>query len=330
MARLRLSVAIGDYDRNRPLFDHRVEIDGVDPIFMKLEPEEIFFRAFRNAEFDICELSLSSMAVKTARGECPYVGIPAFLSRAFRHNSIFIRTDKGIREPRDLIGRRVGMPEYQLTACVWVRAFLEGDFGVKPSALIWVLGGIEQPGRPEKIKLSLPSNVRIETAPEGTSLNALLEQGQIDAFIGPRAPSCFTRGHPHVDWLFADPAAEAAAYYRRTGIFPIMHLVGVRRELADSNQWLPAAVLKAFEQSKAVAIAKLTDSSATKITMPFVAEQLRAVRSLMGEDFWPYGLAANRNVLDHFLDHHHRQGLSPRRVEAEELFHRSTHETCRI
>jgi 4,5-dihydroxyphthalate decarboxylase len=330
VAKLRVSIAIGDYDRNRPLFDHQVEIDGVDPIFMKLEPEEIFFRAFRNAEFDICELSLSSMTVKSARGDCPYVGIPAFLSRAFRHTSIFIRTDKGIREPRDLIGRKVGMPEYQLTACVWARAFLEDDFGVKPSGLLWVLGGIEQPGRAEKIKLSLPSNVRIESAPAGTSLNALLEQGQIDAFIGPRAPSCFARGHPHVDWLFADPAAEAAAYYRRSGIFPIMHLVGVRRELADSNQWLPAAVLKAFEQSKAMAIAKLTDFSATKITMPFVEEQLRAVRRLMGEEFWPYGLAANRHVLDHFLDHHHRQGLSQRRVKAEELFHPSTRETYRI
>jgi 4,5-dihydroxyphthalate decarboxylase len=330
MATLRLSIAIGDYDRNRPLFDHWVEIDGVDPIFMKLEPEEIFFRAFRNAEFDVCELSLSSMTVKTAQGDCPYIGVPAFLSRAFRHTSIFIRTDKGIREPRDLIGRRVGMPEYQLTACVWVRAFLEDDFGVKPSDLIWVLGGIEQAGRPEKIKLSLPPDVRIEAAPDGMSLNALLEQGQIDAFIGPRAPSCFDRGHPHVDWLFSDPAAEAATHYRRTGIFPIMHLLGVRRALAENNPWLPAALLKAFEQSKAVALAKLTDVSATKFTMPFVEEQLRTVRRLMGEDFWPYGLAANRKVLDSFLDHHYRQGLSPRRIKAEELFHPSTHETYKI
>jgi 4,5-dihydroxyphthalate decarboxylase len=330
MATLQLSVAIGDYDRNRPLFDHRVVIDGVDPIFMQLEPEEIFFRAFRNAEFDICELSLSSMTVKTAQGDCPYVGIPAFLSRAFRHTSIFIRTDKGIREPRDLIGRRVGMPEYQLTACVWVRAFLADDFGVKPSDIVWVLGGMEQPGRPEKIKLSLPPDVRIESAPDGTSLNALLEQGQIDAFIGPRAPSCFERGHPHVDWLFSDPAAEAAAYYRRTGIFPIMHLVGVRRELAESNPWLPAAILKAFAQSKAAAVAKLSDVSATKVTMPFVEEQLRTIRRLMGKDYWAYGLAANRKVLDSFLEHHYRQGLSQRRVGPEELFHPSTHETYTI
>jgi 4,5-dihydroxyphthalate decarboxylase len=330
MATLRLSIAIGDYDRNRPLLDRKVEIDGVDPIFMKLEPEEIFFRAFRNVEFDVCELSLSSMTVKTAQGDCPYVGIPAFLSRAFRHTSIFIRTDKGIREPRDLIGRRVGTPEYQLTACVWARAFLEDDYGVKPSDVTWVLGGIEQPGRPEKIKLKLPADIRLETAPEGKSLNVLLEDGQIDAFIGPRAPSCFDRGHPHVDWLFSDPAAEAADYFRRTGVFPIMHVLGLRRELAQENPWLPAAILKAFEQSKAVALAKLKDVAATKVTMPFVEEQLRSIRRLMGEDFWPYGLDANRKVLDTFLEHHYRQGLSPRRVKAEELFHPGTHESPKI
>src|SRR3974390_2347919 len=146
MAKLNLSVAVRDYDRTRPLSDGLVQIDGVDPVFMALDPEEIFFRAFRHAEFDICELSLSSFTVKTAQGTCPYVGVPAFVSRAFRHTSIYIRTDKGIREPRDLIGRRVGLPEYQLTACVWARAILEDDFGVRPTDILWVRGGIEQPG----------------------------------------------------------------------------------------------------------------------------------------------------------------------------------------
>jgi 4,5-dihydroxyphthalate decarboxylase len=330
MTKLRLSVAIGDYDRNRALLDRRVAIDGVDPIFMTLEPEEIFFRAFRNAEFDVCELSLSSFAVKVARGDCPYVGIPAFLSRAFRHTSIYIRTDRGILKPEDLKGRRLGTPEYQLTANVWARAILAEDFGVAHSDMTWVRGGIEQPGRGEKIALVLPPQVRLEDAPAGRSLNALLADGEIDGFIGPRAPSCFDQGHPHVDWLFADPAAAAADYYRRSGIFPIMHLLGLRRELAEQNPWLPAALLKAFDRAKAEAIARLADTSATKVTMPFVEEQLRAVRRLMGADFWPYGLAANRKVLDNFLDHHHRQGLSQRRVGAEELFHPSTHETHKI
>jgi 4,5-dihydroxyphthalate decarboxylase len=321
---LRLSVAIGDYDRNRPLIDGKVKIDGVQPVVMTLDPEEIFFRAFRHSEFDICELSLSSYTLRVSQGRSPYIGVPAFLSRAFRHTSIYIRTDRGIREPSDLAGRTVGVPEYQLTACVWARAILEDDFGVKPTDVTWVRGGIEQPGRPEKIAVDLPPTIKVVSAPEGKSLNALLEAGEIDAFIGPRAPSCYDRGHPKVDRLFADPTAAAADYYLRTGIFPIMHLLGIRRELVESHAWLPAAVLKAFEQSKAAALARLNDTSATKVTLPFVEEQLKAARQLMGADFWSYGVAANRKVLENFLAHHHGQGLSSRLVTVEELFHPTT------
>lgn len=330
MPPLELSVAIGDYDRTRPLLDGSVRIDGVEPVFMALDPEEIFFRAFRHAEFDVCELSLSSFTVKTARGDSPYVGVPAFLSRAFRHTAIYVRTDRGIRSPVDLQGRRVGVPEYQLTACVWARALLQDEFRVAPSDIVWVRGGMEQPGRPEKIALALPAGVRLESAPAGATLSGLLEAGEIDAIIGPRMPSGFDRGHPHVGWLFADPTAAAIDYFRRTGIFPIMHLVGVRRELAERHPWLPAAALKAFERAKAIALARLGDTSATKVTLPFVEEQLRAARALMGRDFWSYGVSANRHVLETFLRHHHGQGLSSRVVAVEELFHPSTLETHRI
>lgn len=330
MGSLPLSIAIGDYDRNRPLIGGKVRIDGVDPVFMTLDPEEIFFRAFRHAEFDICELSLSSYVVKLDRGDSPYVAVPAFLSRAFRHTSIYIRTDRGIREPADLKGRRVGLPEYQLTACVWARALLEDDHGVKPSDVTWVRGGIEQPGRPEKIKLELPPDIRLEDAPAGASLNALLDRGEIDAFIGPRAPSCYDRGDANVARLFPDPTAAAADYYRRTGVFPIMHVLGVRRALAEAHPWLPATCLKAFEQSKAMALAKLADTSATKVTLPFVEEQLKAARELMGPDYWAYGVAPNRVVLETFLRHHHRQGLSSRQLSVDELFHPATLEAHRI
>ncbi len=330
MSALRLSVAIGDYDRNRPIIDGSVRIDGVDSVVMTLSPEEIFFRAFRHTEFDICELSLSSFAVQIARGKSAYVGIPAFLSRGFRHTSIYIRTDRGICRPEDLKGRAVGVPEYQLTACVWARALLEDDFGVKPSDMRWVRGGIEEPGRPEKIRIDLPADVQLDDAPESRSLNALLEAGEIDAFIGPRAPSSYDRGHPNVGRLFGDPTAAATDYYRRTRIFPIMHLLGVRHRLAGEHPWLPAACLKAFEKAKSLALKNLSDTSATKITLPFVEEQLKAARELMGEDYWPYGVAANRHVLESFLQHHHAQGLSSRRLEVDELFHASTLETVRI
>ena len=326
MGSLNLSVAIGDYDRNRPLIDGQVRIDGVDPVFMKLVPEEIFFRAFRSQDFDICELSLSSFTLKTALRNCPYVGIPAFVSRCFRHTSIFVRTDR-VRKPEDLRGRRIGVPEYQLTANVWARAILEDDFGVRPSDIEWVRGGIEHAARPEKIAIQLPSGVRLTDAPEGKTISELLVDGEIDGFIAPRAPAMES---PNVGWLFADPMAAGKDYFRRTGIFPIMHLIGVRRTLVEKHSWLPAAVLKAFERSKQAALEQLSDVSATKVTLPFVEEQLKAARELMGEDFWPYGVDANRKTLDAFLSHHHAQGLSPRRMDVEELFHPATLESFKI
>ncbi len=327
MSKLKLSVAIGDYDRNRPLIDGAVQIDGVDPVFMTLPPEEIFFRAFRHEDFDICECSLSSFSVKTAAGECPYVGVPAFVSRMFRHTSIYVRTDR-VKKPQDLKGRKVGVPEYQLTAIVWARAILQDEYGVKPSDIHWIRGGIEHAGRPEKITIKLPEGVRLENGPEGKTISELLAEGVIDGFIAPRPPT--TLGHKNVGWLFSDPVAAAKDYYRRTGIFPIMHLIGIRRALAEQNPWLPAAVLKAFEQSKANALAHLSDTSATKVTLPFVEERLAEARELMGNDFWAYGLEPNRKVLETFLRHHHAQGLSSRLLKPEELFHPGTHETFKI
>jgi 4,5-dihydroxyphthalate decarboxylase len=330
MTSLKLSVAVGDYDRTRPLIDGEVRIDGVDGVYMTLPPEEIFFRAFRHAEFDICELSLSSFTLKTARGDCPYVGVPVFLSRAFRHTAIVIRTDCGIASPTDLKGRRIGLPEYQLTACVWARAILADDYGVRPSDIVWVRGGLEEAGRPEKIAFTPPPNLRIEEAPEGESLTAMLKAGTIDGIMAPRAPFSFVHFAANIGWLFPDPTRAAKDYYQRTGIFPIMHIVGVRKELIAQHPWLAGAVLKAFGEAKTAALAKLTDTSATKVTLPFVEEQLRAARMLMGWDFWTYGIEGNRKTLDTFLRHHHTQGLSSRIVAIEEIFHPATYETFKI
>lgn len=328
--KLELSIAIGDYDRVRPLVDETVRIDGVRPIFMLLSAEEIFFRAMRHADFDICELSLSSFVLRTARGDNPYVGVPVFPSRTFRHTAIVIRQDRGIHAPADLKGRRIGTPEYQLTACVWARGLLQDEFGVRPSDVIWVRGGMEQPGRVEKIALDLPPDVRLESAPPDRTLSRMLEQGEIDGIVGPRLPSCFgTAGSP-VGWLFADPAGAAMDYFRRTGVFPIMHVLGVRRTLAERHPWLPAALAKAFERAKSIALEHLRDTSATKVMLPFVEEQLLAVRREMGEDYWPYGLEPNRKTLETFLRHHHEQGLSPRRVAVEELFHPGSVETFKV
>ena len=329
MARLELSVAVGDYDRTRALIDGSVAIDGVDPIYMTLVPEEIFFRAFRAAEFDICELSLSSYTIKTAQNNCPYVAVPAFVSRAFRHTAIYVRTDR-VKKPEDLKGRKVGLPEYQLTANVWARALLEDDYGVKPSDIHWIRGGIEDAGRPEKLAIELPPGVRLDDAPQGATVSRLLEAGEIDGFIAPRPPKLVEAGHPNIGWLFRDPVAAAKDYYKRTELFPIMHVVGIRRTLAEKHPWLPGAVFKAFERAKAVGLEKLSDTSATKVTLPFVEEALTAARGLMGEDFWSYGVEKNRKVLDYFLDQHHAQGLSSQRVSVGELFHPGTYESFKL
>lgn len=330
MRKLSLSIATGNYDRVRPLLDGHVRIDGVDPLYMLLEPEEIFFRAFRGAQFDVCELSLSSFAVQTARGENPYVGVPVFPSRMFRHGAIFIRTDRGIRSPGDLRGRRIGLPEYQLTACVWARILLEEDHGVAPHEIRWVRGGLEEAGREEKVPLDLPKAVSLEDAPRGTTLTSMLEAGELDGLVSPRAPALIERGHPSIARLFPDPAAAARSYFERTRIFPIMHVLGVRHTLASEHPWLPGALLKAFTEAKTRAIATLADSASAKVSLPFVDQDLTAARALMGHDYWSYGIEANRHVLDTFLRHHHAQGLSARRLAPEELFHPSTLEQFKI
>lgn len=329
MSKLQLSVAVGNYDRVRPMIDGAVQIDGVDPVFMTLPPEEIFFRAFRGQDFDICKLSMSSTTVKTAAGNCPYVAVPAFVSRAFRHNSIWVRTDR-IKSPKDLKGKRIGLPEYQLTACVWARIILEEDYGVKPSDITWVRGGIEDAGRPEKISIKLPAGVHMEDAPEGATISGMLERGEIDGFIAPRVPTFRGARPANVGMLFADPIAAGKDYFKRTGIFPIMHVTGIRRTLVEQHPWLPAAVFKAFSDSKAKCLEALEDTAATKVTLPFVEDQLRLAREFMGEDFWSYGLEPNRKVLETFLGFHHKEGLSSRLVTPEELFHPSTHESFAI
>jgi len=328
MAALSLSVAVGDYDRNRPLINGAVRIDGVEPVFMTLSPEEIFFRAFRSLDFDICELSLSSFTLRTAMGDCPYVGVPAFVSRMFRHTSIWVRTDR-IKTPADLKGKKVGLPEWQLTANVWARAILE-DSGVACADIHWIRGGIEHAGRPEKITVKLPAGVRMDDAPAGKTISQMLIDGEIDGFMAPRPPSFMTAATRNVGWLFRDPVAAAQDYYKRTGIFPIMHLIGIRRTLVEKHPFLPVAVFKAFSQSKAAAMAALADTSATKVTLPFVEERLKEARDLMGDDFWAYGVEPNRKTLEVFLQHHHAQGLSPRVVKVEELFHPSVYETYKL
>src|SRR5258707_11307405 len=205
--------------------------------------------------------------LKTAEHNCPYGGIRALFSGVFRQISIKVG-GYHITSPADLKGRRVGLPEYQLTACVWARIILEDDHGVRPSDIVWARGGIEHPGRPEKIAIALPADVRMEDAPPDVTISELLQRGEIDGFIAPRVPSLAGKTNPHIGWLFPDPVAASRDYFKRTGIFPIMHITGIRRELVEAHPWLPAAVFKAFQQAKATCLAALEDTAASKVTLP--------------------------------------------------------------
>ncbi len=321
---LPLAIACGNYDRTRPLFDGRVLIEGCDPVFLPQEPEEIFFRAFVHEEFDVAELSLSSYTMRRAKGDCPYVGIPAFISRSFRHSAIYVRTDRNIKRPEDLRGRLVGVPEYQMSAAVWVRGLLQDEHGMSPRDLRWVSGGLETPGRVEKVPFVAPNGLSLQPAPEGATLSGMLEAGAIDAFVGPRPPSCFIRGVPEVGRLFTNFGEAEEAYYRRTGIFPIMHIVGIKTELAARHPWLPASVYKAFVASKDIAVAALADPNVLTSSLPSLTWNTEQARTLMGNDFWSYGLDENARTLEVFLRYHFEQGLSLRRLTPADLFSPNT------
>jgi 4,5-dihydroxyphthalate decarboxylase len=330
VAKLDLSLGCCGYDRTRAVLDGRAPIEGCRVIGTAIEPEEAFHRAFRFNEFDVSELSLSSHALLTSRGQNQYVGIPAFVSRLFRHSGIYIRTDRGINHPEDLKGKTVGLPEYQITANVWIRGILKDDFGVDASDVHWCRGGVEQPGRAERAPLLLPSNIDLQQIPDHRTLSQMLESGEVDAVIGARAPSCFSRGAKNVARLFQDYRRTEADYFKRTGTFPIMHIIGIRKSLVERHPWLPASVFKAFMQAKELAMYELGQIGHLFVSLPWGVAEYEEAKKLLGDDYWSYDFDRNRHVLETFTRYHHEQGLSSRRVAPEELFFESTLDLAKI
>jgi 4,5-dihydroxyphthalate decarboxylase len=318
---LRLSVATSYYDRVAPLIDGRIRIDGCDSTHILIDaPGEIFHRAFMFEEFDITELSLSSHMLTTVRGDAKYLAIPAFPLRMFRHSGIYIRTDRGIAGPQDLRGKTVGLPEYQQTANVWVRGFLEDEYGVDIRSVRWRTGGRDEPGREERAPIRLPADIDWQPIPADRTLSDMLETGEIDALISPRPPRCFARKDrcPRVSHLFADYPAAELDYFQRTRIFPIMHVVGIRRALVAENPWLPVNVFKAFLAAK-----ELIDLRNSTV-LPWAAAEYERMKSLLGADYWSYHLAPNRHVIEAFTRYAVNQGLIERPIAPEDLFIPST------
>jgi 4,5-dihydroxyphthalate decarboxylase len=330
MSRLRLSLACWNYDRTRALADGAVRPDGIDLDYLELPVEETFFRMLRHREFDVAEMSLSSYAVSLSREPRMFVAIPVFPSRMFRHGSIYVNADAGIRDPRDLIGKRVGTPEFQMTAPVWIRGTLAQHYGVPVESVKYFTGGEEEPGRDEKLRLDLPPSIRVERIGAGKTLSAMLAAGEIDALYTARMPSTYGDGRGSVRRLFPDHVAVEQTYFRDTGIFPIMHTVAIRVDVYERHRWIAQALTKAFGQAQQRTYDDLAATAALKTMLPWATAQLEETRALMGADFWPYGLAANRATLATFLGYHHAQGLSRRLLSPEELFAPETLESFRI
>lgn len=330
MSNVNISIACGDYDRVRALKDRRVRVDGCDITFIPLGPEELFFRALRYAEFDVAELSFNSYMMLTARDVCPYVAIPVFPSRMFRHSSIYIRTDRGIEKPQDLKGRVVGVPEYQQTANVWMRGILAEEYGVKDNDIRWRTGGQEEPGREERTPLTLKDGIDLQPIPQDRYLSEMMLAGEIDAFMTARAPSVWLERKPHIGRLWPNYMEIERDYYRRTKNFPIMHLVGVRKDVVEKYNWLPASLLKAFTEAKAIAMAEIPEVAALNVTLPWIDVFQEQVQDFMGKDYWHYGIDACRHEIETLIRYSWEQGLLARQLSVEDLFHPATFATSKI
>jgi 4,5-dihydroxyphthalate decarboxylase len=317
---LQLTFGCGPSDKVAAIFDGRVRIEGCELSCFPMGPEEAFHRAFANQDFDITELSASSLILATARGQRTYYALPVFLSRMFRHSAFYIRTDRGIRTPEDLRGKLIGVPEYQMTAALWARGILSDEYGVKASEIRWRNGGLNVPGRKERTPINLPLEIELQPIASNATLSLLLATGELDGMVTARVPNCFKEGVPNVNRLFADYRAAEEAYFRKTKMFPIMHLLAVRRSLVERHPWLAASIVKGFYQAKQIALEEMNDQATLSTMLPWLNDDLHRAQSVMGSDIWPYGVPGSRRELDAMVRWSVEQGLSTRQVEIEELF----------
>jgi len=315
-----LKVGISISDRMLPLLTGQIASPELTLNFEYGTPNALFWRALHEGAFDMTEMSLAAHAILTSRDENPFVGLPVFTSRMFRHGSIFVATASNIMTPEDLAGCRVGIPEYQMTAAVWMRGILQDRHGVAPADIQWVTGGVNKSGRTERIALQLPKNIRIEPIAAHATLNDMLLAGQIDAIIAPQVPVAFRRGDQRIRQLFANSRDVEETYFTETEIFPIMHLAVLRRELVAAEPQLPIKLFRLCDAARRHAIDTLHDTDAPYVMLPWQADEAARTRTLMGDDYWPYGIDANQHVLSTFIRYLDQQGLLARPIQADELF----------
>ena len=328
MSRLKLTVACWNYDRTQGLRDGSVQPDGIELNYLSLPVEETFFRMVRNQEFDLAEMSLSSYTVSLFKDPKRFIAIPIFPSRFFRHSCIYVSAKSGIRSPKDLIGKKIGVPEFQMTAPVWIRGILAEHYGVPVDSVTYWTGGEEEPGRPEKQSLDLPANIKVQPIPDNKTLSQMLRDGEIDALHTARMPSTFD--NTHVVRLFPDFRKIELDYYRSSGIFPTMHTIAIRRDVYEANRWIAQSLFKAFCEAQRRCYEDLKQTAAHMAMLPFMnADVEEAVRE-MGDDYWPFGFEKNEKTLSTFLRYHYESGLSKRLLKPAELFAPETLEAFKI
>lgn len=327
MARVPLTVCTGDYDRVRALADGRIGIEGCDVNYLAMNPEQAFYRAWNNLEFDVTELSGSSYILARSTGWDNYIAVPVFPSRMFRHSGIYIRADAGIEKPEDLKGREVGVPVYAMTAALWIRGMLQDDYGVAPADIHWRTGGLEEGGRKPKFLPNLPPDIKVTPISDDQTLSAMLANGEITALVSAREPSCFGGD---IVRLFPDFRTAEKEWYARSGLFPIMHVLAIRKSLVEREPWLATSVLKAFTEAKDICLEDMSDVTALAVSMPWIAAELAETRAVLGDDIWPYGYQENLKELETMCRWSKAQGLAARKISPEELFHPATLDRAKI
>ena len=314
MEKLRLTAAFGDYDRTGMLHRGTVQPEGIDLRIITLQPIEIFHRMCRFQEFDVSEMSMGSLCHLVGTGDSPFVGIPAFPSRVFRHSMVYVNVDAGVEKPEDLNGKRIAVLEWGMTAVVWIIGIMCEEYGLDLTSIDWV--ATIKP----RVPIQLPSKPAIRYLNAGLNISDMLESGEVDAAFLHQVPACFAKGSARVKRMFPDFKSAETEYYRRTGIHPIMHCTVMRKDIFKQHPWALRSLYKALCEARQKVMDALKDNGALCAMIPFLPSVMEETRQLFGPDFWPYGLNANRKVLEKLILYAHQQGLSPRMMPVEELF----------
>jgi 4,5-dihydroxyphthalate decarboxylase len=315
--RLRLTLALGDYDHTRDVAHGVVRPDGIEIDWLNLPVEEIFYRFTKYREWDVTELSFGKYVSFRSQDDASVVALPVFVSRVFRLSSIYVRPDGPVKRPADLAGKRIGVPEWAQTASIYTRGYLAHELGLKLADIEWVQAGVNEPGRVEKVPLKLPPGLRLRPLPDKT-LGGMLVAGELDAVLSARPPAAFAEGK--LARLYPEYRQAEEAYFRKTGVFPIMHVVALRREVLDRDPWVAMNLVKAFAEAKRRSLARLADVTASHAPLAWLGDYVAQLRGIFGDDPFPYGLEPNRRTLEAFLQFAFEQGVCHRKLSPEELF----------